>query len=711
MFDFFSLMIAIVALICRAQDIQPDRGAARAAGCAGSIAVLPATVLRRRRRRAATGADPTASPPAVPRRTATAAAPSRPPIPDARSHLARGRRRRRAAAAAATGRRPELRGAHRHPLGGLGRRSDAGARRLLHGALFDRGRPDRPRRARRCSAALFALALLGAGEWTAPQGKHLRRIAALPIANIPAILTAAGTAVAFATVYAAYALYGFLVPATAFILLGPGGAGHAGGGAAARAGAGRPRRRRALSSRRSWCLPTSRTSGRSTSISPSSPRRPSALARIRLWRWLAVTTIVFALLWTFPCLRMRTVDGRRRMSFHVIAGFRPRRAAGGVRLHVRPARRRRPDRADLFGLARGLSARRHADRAHSLHADAAMIVFALLVAGTLLVAWRAPAATGAVAAAAVLAPLCSWNGRCAPIRTCWWCRAAPLPGIGPHATDGSVSLHLTSAAIFAAGFGVAGFLAQGRSVSAIIPVVWSAAAVFTPLALLIALYARIAHLDRSIPFAILAVLLAAAFGAATEILDQARQPAGPADLDRAVCHRHAGRAGAGADLRARKRLAHDRDRADVGGTAWISMQRPIPFLRSLAAILAAIVVMRTVLRAAHRRRRRRHHADLQLAAVGLRRAGAVVLGRQHLPAPPRRRRAAARGRVGRDPVHGAAGVHGNPPCRQRRRYLSRYRRTRRGRRCRSARRSRWRSDWSGCGSAPAASFTMSAPSC
>jgi len=30
------------------------------------------------------------------------------------------------------------------------------------------------------------------------------------------------------------------------------------------------------------------------------------------------------------------------------------------------------------------------------------------------------------------------------------------------------------------------------------------------------------------------------------------------------------------------------------GTAWVSMQRPIPFMRSLAAILAAIVVMRTV---------------------------------------------------------------------------------------------------------------------
>src|SRR5258705_3720257 len=94
----------------------------------------------------------------------------------------------------------------------------------------------------------------------------------------------------------------------------------------------------------------------------------------------------------------------------------------------------------------------------------------------------------------------------------------PFPGIGPAATDSSVALHLITAAIFAAGFGAAGFLAQGRSTSAIIPVVWSAAAVFTPLALLIALYARIAHLDRSIPFAILAVILAAAYGAATEAL-------------------------------------------------------------------------------------------------------------------------------------------------------------------------------------------------
>src|SRR3984957_8068462 len=65
----------------------------------------------------------------------------------------------------------------------------------------------------------FALALLAAGEWMRRK-ESISTIAALPIANIPAILTAAGTAVAFATVYAAYALYGFLAPASAFILLG-----------------------------------------------------------------------------------------------------------------------------------------------------------------------------------------------------------------------------------------------------------------------------------------------------------------------------------------------------------------------------------------------------------------------------------------------------------------------------------------------------------
>ena len=157
----------------------------------------------------------------------------------------------------------------------------------------------------------FALALLAAGEWTRRK-ESISAIAALPIANIPAILTAAGTAVAFATVYAAYALYGFLAPATAFILLGL----------------------VALGTLAAALLHGPALAGLGIAAAFVTPVLVSSeqpdfwalyiylaivtaaafgLARIRLWRWLAVTTIAFALLWTLPCLRMRAVDGRRRM--------------------------------------------------------------------------------------------------------------------------------------------------------------------------------------------------------------------------------------------------------------------------------------------------------------------------------------------------------------------------------------------------------------
>src|SRR6201996_1429503 len=148
---------------------------------------------------------------------------------------------------------------------------------------------------------LFALALLASGEWTRRK-EDISDIITLPIANIPAILTAAGTAVAFATVYAAYALYGFLAPASAFILLGLVALGTLAAAllhGPALAGLGV-------------------VAGFVTPILVSSDQpdywalyvylavitaAAFALARIRLWQWLAITTIVFAILWTLPCLQ------------------------------------------------------------------------------------------------------------------------------------------------------------------------------------------------------------------------------------------------------------------------------------------------------------------------------------------------------------------------------------------------------------------------
>jgi uncharacterized membrane protein len=437
---------------------------------------------------------------------------------------------------------------------------------------------------------VFALALLGAGEWMRRK-ESVSTIEILPIANIPAILTAAGTAVAFATVYAAYALYGFLVPATAFILLGL----------------------VALGTLAAALLHGPALAGLGIAAAFATPILVSSdkpdfwalyiylaivtaaafgLARIRLWRWLAVTTIVFALLWTFPCLQCGpSMVGPH--AFHVIAGFvlAALLVVCGF-MFGPPADEGRIEPISSGALAAYLAGATMIVLA-SFHADTAIIVFAALVAGTLFIAWRAQAATGAIAAAAVFAAIVffEWAVRGNPDMLVL--PGGPLPGIGPNATDGSVSLHLVTAAIFAAGFGAAGFLAQGRSISAVIPVVWSASAVFTPLALLIALYARIAHLDRSIPFAILAVMLAAAYGAATEIL--ARRDHRPG-LPISIALFATGALGA---LALALTFALEKGWLTIAlalmsmGTAWISMQRPIPFLRSLAAILAAIVVVRT----------------------------------------------------------------------------------------------------------------------
>ncbi len=436
---------------------------------------------------------------------------------------------------------------------------------------------------------LFALALLGAGEWTRRK-ESISDIVALPIADIPAILTAAGTAVAFATVYAAYALYGFLAPATAFILLGMVALGTlaaallhgpALAGLGVAAGFVTPL---LVSSAQPdyWALYVYLAIVTAAAL---------ALARIRLWRWLAITTIAFALLWTLPCLQCGPSMVAPH-AFHVIAGFILASLLVVCGLAFGPEIE--PNRVEpissislaayLFGAMLIVLM--------SGHADSALIIFTILVAGTLSVAWQAPAASGALGAAAafIFIVFAEWMVRGNPDMLVL--PGGALPGIGPSATDGSVSLHMTTAAIFAATFGVAGFLAQGRFGTARITVTWAATAVFVPLALLIALYARIAHLDRSIPFAILAVIVAAAFGAATESL--ARRDDRPGGVI-ATALFATGTLGA---LALALTFALEKGWLTIAlalmsaGTAWISLQRPIPFLRTLAAVLAGIVVLR-----------------------------------------------------------------------------------------------------------------------
>ena len=434
----------------------------------------------------------------------------------------------------------------------------------------------------------FALALLAAGEGTR-RSESSSSIAVLPIANIPAILTAAGTAVAFGTVYAAYALYDFLAPASAFILLGLVALGTL---AAA-----------LLHGPMLAGLGIVGAFGTPLLVSTDQPdfwalylylavvsAAAFALARIRLWSWLAVTTIVLALLWTFPSLNYPQALGPS--AFHVVAGFALATLLVVCGLLFGPvAEDDRPEPVSSGSLAAYLFGAMLIVLA-SFHADTAVIVFAALTAATLVVAWRAPSAAGAVALAAAFAGIVflEWAIRANPDMLVL--PGGPLPGMGTSPIESSVSLHLIAAAVFAAGFGAAGFFAQGRSSNALVPVIWSASGVFAPLVLLIALYGRIAHLDRSIPFAILAVLLAAAFAAVTEILTRRELRPG-LTVSTALFA-----TGTLAALALALTFALDKGWLTIAlaltslGAAWVSTQRPIPFLRVLSSILAGIVVLR-----------------------------------------------------------------------------------------------------------------------
>ena len=158
----------------------------------------------------------------------------------------------------------------------------------------------------------------------------------LPIANIPAVLTAAGTAVAFGTVYAAYALYDFLAPASAFILLGLVALGTLAAallhgpilaGLGIVAAFGTPL---LVSSEKPdfWALYIYLAVVTAAAF---------GLARIRLWSWLAVTTVVLALIWILPVLKFDPPDGRP-LCIPRDCRICACRASGGVRLPVRPVR-------------------------------------------------------------------------------------------------------------------------------------------------------------------------------------------------------------------------------------------------------------------------------------------------------------------------------------------------------------------------------------
>ena len=249
---------------------------------------------------------------------------------------------------------------------------------------------------------LFALALIAAGEW-ARRKENLSGIGGLPAAHIPSILTAAGTAVAYADIWAAFALYNFIGAATAFVLLGI--VALATLAAALMHGPALA----GLGLVGAYVTPLIVSTGQANYWAlyiylAVVTAAAFVLARARMWRWLAFTAVAFGLFWTLPGLAMLDQIGSPRMPSMSSPALRWSRLHR-LRLAVRSRRRARQDRCRVIGRARGLPLRRAADRADEPARHAGAHRLRRASAATVAIAWRTEAATAAVPLAAMLVAL------------------------------------------------------------------------------------------------------------------------------------------------------------------------------------------------------------------------------------------------------------------------------------------------------------------
>jgi uncharacterized membrane protein len=432
--------------------------------------------------------------------------------------------------------------------------------------------------------ALLSAALIGAGERLRRREKATG-VAGLPSAHIPSILTAAGTTVGYATVFAAYAIYGFIGPATAFVLLGAValatlGAALLHGPALAAlglVGAEVAPLLVATETPNYWVLYVYIAVVTAAAF---------ALARLRLWLWLTVTALAFGLFWAAPGIPPAALHSAPFV-FHAMAGFGLAALLIVAGLFLGPESS--PGRIDAVSSG--------AVTVYLLLAAwvvlvanfelAVLVPFALLVAATVAVAWRTDAAAAALPAGALLSTLIMFVWGVLPELSHL---VAPGPGSDP--SQANIVVHFTFGALFAGLFGVAGYRAQGRSPSQAVALIWSTMAVLTPIAILIALYARIYELERSLLFAAVAVALAAWFATAAEwLLRREPQPGVPA-----AAALHA--AGSAAALALALTFSLEKGWLTVGlalmapGIAWVEAKRPLPLLRWIAAVMAGLVVAR-----------------------------------------------------------------------------------------------------------------------
>ena len=361
--------------------------------------------------------------------------------------------------------------------------------------------------ARIAAGAFFALALIAAGEWMRRR-ETASPLAAIPSAHIPGVLTAAGTSTAFATVYAAYALYGMVGPAGAFVLLG--------------AIAVATMLASALHGPALAALGLLAALASPLLVSSAEPRlwpvvlylafvvfAAYGLARLRLWQWLALSAAIGALLWAWVLAAIGGAD-----MLPVMAHLLVQAALAGFFLVADPHRRTADEEANPDWPASGVLL--------------GFAVLTVLVAASWLIGAARPPFAGAMAL--MLAGLAyryraRGAGRApAPCSSAvgtmlFWPLAreagAEPRNLFPDAFGASprpeaVETYLGFAAGLTAVIAAASLwrIARGRTLPLATAAWYVGAATVGPLLVLVVAYWRVTGFDRSISFAVVAALLA-----------------------------------------------------------------------------------------------------------------------------------------------------------------------------------------------------------
>lgn len=445
---------------------------------------------------------------------------------------------------------------------------------------------------------IFSALLLAGGEWLRRSG-FAEAAGPTRRAYIPGVLAAAGAVSAFASVYAAYGLYGLIGPALAFIALGA--VGVATLVLALRHGPALA----ALGLLAAYATPLL-VSSNEPALLPLViylalvTAATYGVARLRLWRWLAVSATVANILWSLLLSATTGPSSHAANQIYVAAHFLISLLMAAVVFVTSHAQRDRTADAPFDRTATGvLSLFALALLAFVAAAGTGPVTIGLIVVFALLMMALAsewPAARG-LAVTALIATLFAYgllNVTVPGIVTDPVTGEPTVPGFANLLASPAGSDYLgvgVLLGLFLTVGGLAGALAsRGRPQLAI------AGAFAAPGLIAIAYLNTSLDLAASPTFAVAALLAAGYLASATEYLDR-RLPQGSIGRNGAIA---AYAVGCVAALGAALTIALERGMLTVSlallvaAIAWVEARRPVAALRPTALAVAAVVIARVV---------------------------------------------------------------------------------------------------------------------